>query len=398
MPNDTLTELAQRLDRTQRELEATRLEVRALQAQATPRSRARRQTIALLLGLALMFTVSRALDTHAQTSSLQVLTVKAPFQVMDATGKKVLMKVDASGSGYLTIGDPAGGGLTVGVGTSGVGYLNVRSAIGKDGVAIGQYRGAGMGVYVVGPDGQTVEGSLALSASNKGRLLVGDAKSGGVDAGAGSSRSGFLVVRGDNGKAGIDMGQLNGRPMAVGIFGASGKELVSMRTDEKGGSVEVMNATGVKLGSLKADETGGSVQVSNPTGTGVGGLLGRESGGRIALTGPAGGKTAVGLSVEASGGKVRVFPQNGGPAQAELTAETTGGGAVTVYSTAGEPVGLLQATSTGAGRLEISKAGQIYVEAGVLPSGLGVVRAGPQIGGPPVGLGIPNAIMGKSGH
>jgi len=397
MSNDTLTKLLQRLERTERELAATQLQVRALQAQATPRWRSRRDAIALLLGLVLMFTVSRALDTHAQTSGLQVVTVKAPFQVMDATGKKVLMKVDASGSGYVTIGDPAGGGLNLGVGTSGVGFLNVRSASGKDGVAIGQYRGAGMGVYLVGPDGQTLEGGLYLESKNKGHLLVGDVKGGGLSAGPGDSGTGYLTVRTATGKTGIDMGELNGRPMAVGVFDSSGQELVSLRTDQKGGSVEVMNPTGVKLVSLRADETGGSVLVSNPRGMGVGALLAREGGGRVALTGPAGGKTAVGLSVEASGGKVRVFPQDGGSAQAELTAEATGG-AFTVYTTAGEAVGMLQATSAGAGKLEIDKGKQIYVEAGVLPSGVGIVRVGPKVGAPAMFMGIPTAIMGAKGR
>jgi len=219
-------------------------------------------------------------------------------------------------------------------------------------------------------------GQSGLSDSDKGALWVGDDNAGGAHIGVGNSGAGYLTVRRAEGKMGVAMGQLDGRPMSVGVFGENAKELASLRADTKGGSVLLMN----------------------PTGVSVAGVLGGDTGGSVALTGPAGGKSAVSLSVDATGGKVRVFPQGGGSAQAELTAEATGGGAVTVYSTAGEPVGLLHATSTGAGRFEISKAGQIYVEAGVLPSGLGVVRAGPQIGGPPVGLGIPNAIMGKSGH
>jgi hypothetical protein len=46
--------------------------------------------------------------------------------------------------------------------------------------------------------------------------------------------------------------------------------------------------------------------------------------------------------------------------------------------------------------LEISRAGTVYVEAGVLSNGVGVVRAGPTIGGPPIGaLGFANTIVGK---
>ena len=349
MSKDTLAQLVQRLESTELELAATQLQVRALQAM--PRARSRRDAIVVLLGLVLLFTMTRALSTYAQGGGAQVLTVKAPFRVVDANNK-VLMKVEAiSGTADMTIGDPASGGVTLGVGKSGSGYVSTRTSVGQDGVNIGQYRGAGMGVYLVGPDGQTLEGGLYLGSKNKGHLLVGDVKGGGISAGPGDSGTGYLVVRTAVGKTGIDMGELNGRPMSVGVFGTSGQELVSLKTDEKGGSVEVMNPTGVGLVSLRTDPTGGSVLVSNPKGMGVGALLARESGGRIALTGPAGGKTAVGLSVEASGGKVRVFPQEGGSAQAELTAEATGGGAVTVYTTAGEAVGMLQATSAGAGKL-----------------------------------------------
>ena len=377
MSNDTLTELVLRLESTERELAATQLRVRALQAQAMPRSRSRHDAIVVLLGLVLLFSVSRALDTHAQTAPPEVLTVKAPFQVVDASGK-VVMRLDATAGGpRLTIGNPSAGGVTLAVTPSGVGGISVRTATGTEGVAIGQYRGGAMGVHLVGADNQTVKGSLELGSSGEGLLNIGDEKAGGALIGVGKDGGGYVIVRRPDATMGIGVGQLLGRPMSVAVFADNAKELASLRAGPKGGSVQVMNLAG----------------------TGVGGLLAGEGGGRIALTGPAGGKTAVGLSVEPSGGKVRVFPQDGGAAVAELTAEATGGGAVTVYTIAGEPVAMLQATSTGAGRFEISKAGKIYVEAGVLANGLGVVRAGPQIGGSLGGaLTIPNAILGKSGH
>lgn len=376
MSNDKLTQLEHRLALAEREVEKTRAQVRALLEQERPRSRPRRDRILGLLGLVLVFAVTRALDTQAQVAGTQGLKVKAPFEVVDATGKKVILSVaEFSNGALLTFGNQASGGITLGIGPSGGGFVQVRTAAGKSAVALGQYTGVGMGVHVFAPDGQTIEGSLSLTPTNKGSLEVGDPRSGGSHIGVGQSGAGYVIVRLADGKRGIALGQLLGRPMSVGVFGENDKELVSLRTDPKGGSVQVMN----------------------PTGVGVGGLLASETGGRVALTGPAGGKNGVSLSVEATGGKVRVFPQGGGSAQAELTAEPSGG-AFTVYTSSGQPVALLQATSSGAGRLEISRAGQIYVEAGVLPSGVGVVRAGPQIGGPPVGLGIPDAIMGKSGH
>jgi hypothetical protein len=230
-------------------------------------------------------------------------------------------------------------------------------------------------VYVYAPDGKTIVGSLAIGSSKKGQLEIGAASSGRSYIGVGESGAGYVAVYRADGTRGISLGQFKGQPMSVSVFGDKEKELVSLSTDEKGGRVQARTSTGVAVAGLFAVDTGGG----------------------LALTGPAGGKSAVSLSVGSTGGKVRVFPQGGGSAQAELSADEHGGG-VTVYNPSGEPVALLQATSSGAGRLEISRTGQIYVEAGVLPSGVGVVRAGPQIGGPPVGLGIPVAIMGKSGH
>ena len=207
----------------------------------------------------------------------------------------------------------------------------------------------------------------------------------------------MLVVSDMAGKAFVKAQEKGTNPRGLLVLNAQGQIAAQSTVRLSGaGLVMALSESGKGAASMTAEATGGSVQVTNPTGVGVGALLARE-GGRIALTGPAGGKTAVGLSVEASGGKVRVFPQEGGSAQAELTAEATGG-AVTVYTTAGEAVGMLQTTSDGAGKLEIDKGKQIYVEAGVLASGVGIVRVGPKVGAPAMFMGIPTAIMGAKGR
>src|SRR4030081_1857449 len=108
MTSDKLTELEHRLAVAEREVEKTRAEVRLLQERERPRSRLRRDGILALLGLVLMFAVGRTLVTEAQGARPQVLTVKAPFKVMDASGKKVLLDFTEYGNGIgLQIGDPA---------------------------------------------------------------------------------------------------------------------------------------------------------------------------------------------------------------------------------------------------------------------------------------------------
>ncbi len=307
----------------------------------------------------------------------QPLTVKAPFQVVDAGGKVIVRaEVQESQPLFTVGGTTASGGVALGVGTvSGAGFVSVSTRDGKVGTQVGQFRGAGMGVHILGPDGQTMEAVLALNGTTgKGRLTIGDESKGGATLGQGTLGGGFASVRRADGKLGISLGQLDGRPMGVDVFGDSGKELVSMRTDSKGGTVRVMTPTGVAVAALLAGENGGGV----------------------ALTGPSGGKSAVSIGVEPSGGKVRVFPAGGGSAHAELTAEPSGG-AVTLYSSSGVPSAVLSTGKSGAGALEISRDGTVFVEAGVLANGVGVVRAGPRIGGPPIGaLGFANTIVGKS--
>lgn len=93
----------------------------------------------------------------------QVLTVKAPFRVLDASGKKVILEVaETSNRPSLRLGDPASGGVWAGVGVSGSGALIVFRPDGQDGAALGNRQGA-MGVYVLNPDGQKIDASMTTS-------------------------------------------------------------------------------------------------------------------------------------------------------------------------------------------------------------------------------------------
>jgi hypothetical protein len=372
MSHDKLTELERRLAMAERDVEETREQVRALLEAA--RSRKHRARRLALVSFILAFVVMGALVTKAQGGRPEVLTVRAPFQVVGGGGK-VLLSVEQTPEGLakLVVGDAKSGLAALGVGQSGDGYVIIRNATGKDAVALGRDRGIGMGLRLYAADGVTVKGSLALGLGNEPIFSVGDSASGGVDAGVGKSGAGFVTVRRATSKVAFDLSQLGGRPMALRILGENGKDLVRLTTDATGGYVHVLNAAGVP----------------------VGGLLSSASGGGLALTGPDGGKSAISLSVEPSGGKVKVFPQNGGSAQAELSAAPDGGGAINVYNKAGEAVGWLQATSGGNALLEIGRNGKIYVRAGVLENGRGIVMAGPDAGGAPPGMVIPYYLEGR---
>ena len=180
MTDEKLIELERRLARAEQEVQQTRAQVVVLQARETGRARLRRDGILVVLGLGLMLSASRVLDTQAQVSKPEVLTVKAPFRVVDGAGNAVLTVDAGEGSPKLVVGNAAAGGETLGVGKSGAGFLMVRTAAGKIGTALGQYSEGGMGLYVLAPDGEATEASLALDTTNSGRLRVGNDQKGGA--------------------------------------------------------------------------------------------------------------------------------------------------------------------------------------------------------------------------
>jgi len=105
--------------------------------------------------------------------------------------------------------------------TTGDGLVNVYTEAGTIGAAVTAATAGGPAMVVVAPDGKTVLGRLGFGPSNKGELRVGDDKG-----------------------AHISIGEFEGRPMAVGVFGETGKELVSLRTDDRGGRFVIGQNTG----------------------------------------------------------------------------------------------------------------------------------------------------------
>jgi hypothetical protein len=361
MPNDKLTELEHRLAIAECEVEKTRAQVRALQEHAHRQSRRWRDGVFGLLGLVSVFAVTRALDTQAQGKP-QPLTVRAPFIVVDDQNKPII-KVDyvAHGQprGILAFSDYNNPSAQMTVNATGDGLVVVRRA------GANPFAGEGTNAVALGIDQQ---GNGGVRVRNHDKLVA--------ELGNDPSGNGTLAV-----------------------YDAAGKAIVKAQekgTDPRG--LVVLNAQGQIAAESTVEASGrGSVKVMNATGVGVAALLSGDTGGGLALTGPAGGKSAVSLSVDASGGKVRIFPQAGGSAQAELAAASEGGGAINVYNKSGEPVAWVEATGGGNGQFTIGRAGKVYVKAAVLENGRGMVATGPQVGGAPVGMVLPNILVGRIG-
>jgi hypothetical protein len=290
----------------------------------------------------------------------------APFEVVSRTGTR-LFRVDEVGE--VVVGDEMAGGLRLGVGKSGAGFLSLREAAGRLGITLGRMDQGPLGIRLHG--GTEVRASLELDTHNEARLKIGRAEGGSVEAGVGATGAGFLSVQRESGAMGVVIGRY--------------------RRDYLG--VEVLNESLEPAASMFADRLGGKVQVRNPQGVAVGGLFAEADGGGLALTGPAGGSTVVDLGVRMDGGSVQVYPVGGGSAKAGINAMPTGGG-VHAYGNDGNAVASLISKPGGSGLLEISNGPTPVVQAGATVDGLGVVRTGPAFGGPRGLLTEPFQIIG----
>lgn len=444
MPNEMLNELQRRVSLAEQEAARTRTQIQELVRQDDRRKRFMRRSGAVGMAVLVLAGLgARTSGTQAQAGP-QVMTVRAPFVVVDAAGKAIMRVGDAAGpeSRGMNIYDAQGrlvassivnangkgvvgafdGNNTAGLGFSpqGDGHLLISRADGRLLADVGRDLAAfnvpmavndaagktimrvhdatasvsrGMSIYDL-QDQPIVD--AVMNPHGKGVITARD-KSHGAGLGFSPSGDGHLIIDGADGKLLLevtkDLAAIN---TAVAVSDAAGKPIVKIdATDKDSRGMQVFGASGSVATSLTAGAQGGMLRMRNPAGAAVAGLFANDSGGGLALTGQNGGNSALSLSVAAAGGRVQVFPLGGGSAQAELISSGTGG-RVSVYNSSGSSAGMLQSTSTGAGRLELGLAGQIMVEAGVLPTGVGVVRAGPTVGGPTgAGLAIPSVIMGK---
>ncbi len=331
-------------------------EVRALrEAQAA----SARSTWHARAGFAIVLALAFAAPPYrvgAQKGIGAPLTVRAPFTVVDDLGQPVAI-VQGSNKG-----DDVRRGLAVysltGNATSGV-FANSD----------------GDGLLWVGVNDPGLKGGSV-------RIGISEDKQPGLAIYHGSTK--VIRIADDQGAGLISVNDAAGNPM--------------VRLQEKSGAIGrgavVFAPTGKAGASVTADPKGGIVKVYMPNGTSVGGLLAGQNGGQVDLTSAVGGKSGLSLSVQPAGGMVRLFPAAGGTARAELSAEAAGG-AMTLYDGSSSPALVLQTNEDGGGRLEINRAKQIFVEAGINGVNRGVVRVGPFIGGPPVGaLGYANMIVG----
>ena len=325
------------------------------------------------------------------------MTDHTGIQIMSADRKTAAVTLgldEARKQPLLRLGDNTTGGVDAGTGASGTGFVILRSGNGQPGISIGQRDKTPLGITVHDASGANSVAQLGADGAGGGRLMV---------RGEGSS----VATLGPSqlGRIGLTMGTNDKAPGATfGLLSDGTGQAVL--TDDGGGEVVVGGYKAAAVGMRLFDSSGGervtiaagekgafAVKVSG-TGQAPVASLGEASigGGAVAAYNKAG---TIGAIVSGTG-QIHVA-NDAGQTFATMVAEKNQG-AFTIRSASGTTIARLGEGSSGGLFQLADHAGNAMVEAGIIPSGLGVVRAYP-VGSPAVGLvGMPGTfILGWSG-
>jgi hypothetical protein len=247
--------------------------------------------------------------------------------------------------------------------------------------------------------------SLGERASGGGAVAASDG-SGAVRALVNGESGGMVVFDANKAyQAGVVVGS-DGIPR-VAIW--SGDTRVAVMTVDvangKAGLLEINSPAGKTAARVSSGSDGaGAVKVMGAAGRPVAGVLGNAaSGGTVVVATPAGQSLAQ-MSVSSDGrGLVQIFGRGDRPVAVLTQATETPGGLLQISNTAG-PVANVTVSSRGGGYFQLNDAsGRPTVEGGTLPSGLGMLRAGPaykcapaQASTPIIAVGLPDCIVGAS--
>lgn len=328
----------------------------------------------------------------AARDSLQRRVV-APFEVVDRTGKVIfkVMEGEPAGGSVVVSGGVNGGrhGIYVldqsgtrvaglGQAPEGYGSLIVRYASGRNLFSVRDGAPTGGGVVVTGGDGGARQGLYILN--DNGARVAGIAQA--------PEGHGALALRDQAGKNRI---RAEGTGV-VTVYDAAGK--VGVRISE----TSATDAAGEvpRLGITYAGD-GGAVRAANASGLVVAAMRAGVRNAGAFIAGDQSGQGVAEMSVSSDGrGLFQVFGRGNKPVAILTQGTETPGGLLQILNTAG-PVANVTVSSAGAGYLQLTSAGGVStVEAGTLPSGVGLVRVGPtyRCAGGRMGLGLPDCLMG----
>lgn len=329
------------------------------------------------------------------TARLDASRVKAPFEVVDRAGRPILRVVE---------GEPTGAGVVITSGAGGARHgVYVLNAKGARVAALGQAP-AGRGALAIRePDGKVIFAVTDGAPTGTGVVVTGGDH--------GARRGLYVLSDGGTRVAGIAQA-----PDGYGVLALRDAKGITRARADGTGTLRISNAKGSDVlrvaeepGSdpaqviIAGGADGGSVRVANGRGKAVAGLLGGVRGAGAVAVGNGEGQTLAEMSVSPDGrGLFQVLGQGGQPIAVLTQAIETHGGLLQISNKTG-PVMSLTVGSGGGGYWQLNDAsGRPTVEAGTLPSGAGVVRAGPtykcspvQAATPVLAVGLPDCIVGS---
>ena len=404
-------ELRQRVEQLARELHDTRREVERLR---------RRRRVAPAVALVLCGAGGWTLGLPATSAQGTPSRVVAPFTIVDEKGQELVSVTAAEGFARMRVG-AQGGNVWLGTGASRAGFLTVQRQDGTNAVALGQIGSGPSGVHVMDAGGKAAvaeltsagpHGSLSLSRAGGGRFLDGRisdsgapvlhvGEKGGVWLGTGRSGTGFVVARRADNTDAVAIGAMGGGAPGVRILDAAGTNALSELSGDGSGSTLLVGAPGGGKAALKVGATAAAADAFVSIGRGAGGHVVRVSdadGSEVATMGEA--RVGGGVFVASDGtGKVRMLMSGQGELHAVdaagvTRATVTSEGALSVRNSSNTTVVRIAGSGGGNGMLQITNSGgNAMVEAGVLPTSEGVVRAYP-LGGPPgTMIGMPGTMI-----
>jgi hypothetical protein len=339
----------------------------------------------------------------ALTNGTASLQVRAPFVVADAAGEPVLQVTNNPtplGKEGVIIARDHG---------SDIGVVALYNSAGQDLVKLLQGPGKPGGIVLGDTKGVdraefTGDGRLAVSEESGEDYLViaqdvskedasirigGNEGGYAVEVGASSSK-GAAVLGTDDGVGMLTLSDEQDRERAV--LDGSGRLEVS---DDAGRDILAVSEDVVEKNAgvaISLTDGAGQVRVTDKSGKPAAGIMGDTR--SVVTVGSAGKVAAEMLTSEAGGGLFQAW--GAGSAPLAVLGQGTGKGGVVQISNGQTTVSTLTASDAGNGRLQLNDAsGTPVVEAGVLGSGRGMVRAGPRYRcGPGGGAGVPAAALG----
>lgn len=317
--------------------------------------------VVLSLGL---LVASQTAGPQAQ-SSASPATVKAPFAVVDARGQTIF-SVENVGSETrvnLVRDDKVLAGFNAGVEGS-VLHMSAKQSVARLGV---DFAGAGTGpsimmkdaegdVLTVGSDAATLKAPLTVSSGDASKEEA-------------LSVIGSVSIRDSKGR----------RAASVGSSGFS-----------------VYGSDGVAVAASLGVDAAGKARLAVGLPTGPRAVIGQPASGGVSLAFYDGATKDYRIGMLSVPGDVSYFRMTNAKQQATLTVSPTDS-SLHLFNASGHSAATLSSTTTGAGKLELGdEDGDTTVEAGTTSEGLGVIRAGPRMGGV-VGFegSLPWAILGK---